>query len=211
MKSVLRSVKPYWIYLILTGKKTVEVGKDFPKSAEWNKVVEMYCSKDMRSFNRIPEKDREWMRKYLGKVACRFVCDRIEEFHEWQLSPQGRFQEAEQKDLDNFLKESCLSYEEVCAYRKKLPYYKPLYSWQISDLKIYDKPKELSEFYVVDNEAVKQCEYRNKCYINPYLTNGGWLNGTYSCSYNGEHEFCTKCKVKPLTRPPQSWCYIEEV
>ena len=78
MKSVLRSVKPYWIYLILIGKKKVEVGKNYPKSSEWNKVVEMYCSKDMKSFNRIPAEDREWMRKYLGKVACRFVCDRIE-------------------------------------------------------------------------------------------------------------------------------------
>lgn len=199
MKSVLRSVKPYWIYLILTGKKTVEVGKDFPKSAEWNKVVEMYCSKDMRSFNRIPEKDREWMRKYLGKVACRFVCDRIEEFHEWQLSPQGRFQEAEQKDLDNFLKESCLSYEEVCAYRKKLPYYKPLYSWQISDLKIYDKPKELGEFFVKG-----ECENFDFCPgCSNFYQGRGWLDGS-TCDEDG----CITFGIKPLTRPPQSWCYV---
>lgn len=59
MKSVIRSAKPYWIYLILTGKKTIEVGKDFPKSKDWNKVVEMYCSKDMKSFNRVLKKERE--------------------------------------------------------------------------------------------------------------------------------------------------------
>ena len=191
MKSVLRSVKPYWIYLILTGKKTIEVGKNAPKSEDWNKVVEMYCSKDMRSFNRIPEKDREWMRKYLGKVACRFVCDRIDEFYEWQLSPQGKFQEAEQIDLDNFLKASCLSWEEVCAYRSNLPYYKPLYGWHISDLKIYDKPKELKD--IATRCTVKSCigceHYDLGDYYNP-----------------------SECRVegfKPIKRPPQSWCYVE--
>lgn len=191
MKSVLRSVKPYWIYLILTGKKTIEVGKNVPKSEDWNKVVEMYCSKDMRSFNRIPEKDREWMRKYLGKVACRFVCDRIDEFYEWQLSPQGKFQEAEQIDLDNFLKASCLTWEEVCAYRSNLPYYKPLYGWHISDLKIYDKPKELKD--IATRCTVKSCigceHYDLGDYYNP-----------------------SECRVegfKPIKRPPQSWCYVE--
>lgn len=191
MKSVLRSVKPYWIYLILTGKKTIEVGKNVPKSEDWNKVVEMYCSKDMRSFNRIPEKDREWMRKYLGKVACRFVCDRIDEFYEWQLSPQGKFQEAEQIDLDNFLKASCLTWEEVCAYRSNLPYYKPLYGWHISDLKIYDKPKELKD--IATRCTVKSC---------------------IGCEHYDLGDYCNppECRVegfKPITRPPQSWCYIE--
>lgn len=186
MKSVLRSAKPYWIYLILTGKKKIEVGKDFPTSADWNKVVEMYCSKDKRSFNRIPKEDREWMRKYLGRVACQFVCDRIEEFHEWQLSPQGKFHEMEQKDLDNFLKASCLSYEEVCAYRENLPYYKPLYVWNISDLKIYDKPKELGEFriYCEDRSCLK-CKRRER----------KWYS--FECSQ--------------LDSPPQSWCYVEEL
>ena len=79
MKAVYRSIKPYWLYLILIGYKTVEVSKTFPKADDWNKEVFLNCSKDMKSFKRIPEKDREWMRKYLGKCACRFVCDSIEE------------------------------------------------------------------------------------------------------------------------------------
>lgn len=32
MRHVLRSIKPYWVYLILKGKKTVEVGKNIPKA-----------------------------------------------------------------------------------------------------------------------------------------------------------------------------------
>lgn len=91
-----------------------------------------------------------------GKVIGEFVCDGIKELHEWQLSPQGKFQEAEQADLDLFLKRSCLSYEEVCTYRKNLPYYKPLHGWHISDFKIYDKPKELGEFIGNNGQPVKR-------------------------------------------------------
>ena len=68
MKSILRSIKPYWLYMILTKHKTIEVAKNFPKSEEWNGIVEMYCSKDMRSFKRIHEKDIVWMSKFFGKV-----------------------------------------------------------------------------------------------------------------------------------------------
>ena len=59
---------------------------------------------------------------------------------------------------------------------------KTIYGWHISELVIYDKPRGLSEFWTI------------KC------TN---KKGT-----------CGKCKtkpncIKPITRPPQSWCYVE--
>ncbi|MCH5315448.1 MAG: hypothetical protein J1E81_06010 [Eubacterium sp.] len=169
MKAVLRSAKPYWIYLMLTGKKKIEVGKDFPKSADWDKTVELYCSNDKRSFNRIPEKDREWMRKYLGKVACRFICLKLEKFTVGSLR------------CDDIEELACLSYSEMLNY-----FYKPNeldgktvkfgYAWHISDLQIYDTPKVLGEF----KQKVKKC-----------------TNGVY---------YSVK---KPLTRPPQSWQYVE--
>lgn len=74
---VVRSVKPYYFYLICEGLKKYEVGKDMPKNSDWDKTVELYCSKDMQSFKRIPEECREKYRKYLGKVGARFVCDDI--------------------------------------------------------------------------------------------------------------------------------------
>lgn len=173
MKSVLRSAKPYWIYLILTGKKSVEVGKDFPKSEDWNRVVEMYCSKDKRSFNRIPEKDREWVRKYLGKVACRFVCDKIDTF---TPTEHGIC-------INRFLSlyESCLSVEEMREYANG----KQIYGWHISDLKIYDKPKEMGEFRKLCHYKISFCLGENCEY---------W-------GYSGCENF--------LTKPPQSWCYVE--
>lgn len=195
MKSVLRSVKPYWLYLILTGKKTVEIGKSCPQAKDWNKVVEMYCSKDMRSFNRIPEEDKEWMRKYLGKVIGEFVCDRVDRIDKrginnnfdycyLSLNEWGNDDiEIEIKDI----KESCVPKNELNAYGANSSC---LYAWHISDLKIYDKPKELSEFFArcrIPESKCKCCDYCSE------------LEDRYGRFYN----------IKRVTRPPQSWMYIE--
>ena len=195
MKSVLISIQPYWVFLIIAKamgwkidkEKTIEVRKNFPKAEEWNKLVKIYCSKDRKSFNRIPKEYQPLMQAFLGKVIGEFVCDRIDEFHSYELDPSKRFYDIEKERLDLFLKESCLSYDEVCEYRKNLPYIKPLYGWHISNLKIYDKPKELSEFK-------------------------HWVNDK---DYDGWNEQRTKIVkgfvLRPIERPPQSWCYVEEL
>ncbi len=191
-KSVLRSAKPYWIYLIITGKKIIEVGKDSPKAKDWNKIVEMYCSKDMRSFNRIPEKDRGWMRKYLDKVACRFVCDRIDEY---------AYDVCDGVDIDDDeLLETCLDREEINIYAKG----KTLYGLHITDLKIYDTPKELGEFRTTtfgENDSCNTCE-------NLPTTENGIDYYTARCNHcKKNHEMF----IKKLTRALQSWCYVEEI
>jgi predicted transcriptional regulator len=140
MKAVYRSIKPYWLYLILIGKKTIEVGKSVPKAENWNKEVFLHCSKDMKSFKRIPENHREWMRKYLGKVACRFVCDKIHTIIPHFDKPD--FCNQYRCDWKWGEGTACLSFTEMNDYLKG----KQGYGWHISDLVIYDKPRELSEF-----------------------------------------------------------------
>ena len=209
MKAVLRSVKPYWLYLIITGKKTLEVGKSCPQAKNWNKVVEMYCSKDMRSFNRIPEEDKEWMRKYLGKVACRFVCDWIAEL-DCELYNDGSDEEIrsvwyDEDDGERYTEiiartgnhpwlshHACMSWDEFKAYMGEGE--KTFYGWHISDLKIYDKPKELNEFV-----AVQERDYCDGCGV-------AWesCNGDYHCTQK-------HCDGYHLSRPPQSWMYIREL
>lgn len=56
--------------------------------------------------------------------------------------------------------------------------------WNISDLKIYDKPKEISEF----KKHSRECYFDNLGMATP------------KCSE------CTQCN---LTRPPQSYCFVE--
>lgn len=61
------------------------------------------------------------------------------------------------------------------------------YGWHISNLKIYDTPRELSEF-------------RRACKNDWYCE---------SCAMYREHEeICGNASLR-LRRPPQSWCYVE--
>lgn len=175
--AVLISIRPKYCELIANGEKTIEVRKTRPRITTPFKCY-IYCTKD---FYR--KGDGYFQGKYCGKVIGEFVCDKIDEFHEWQLSPQGKYQKEEQHDLDVFLCESCLTFEKVVKYRETLPYCKPLYGWHISDLVIYDKPKELSEFYNYDTT-----------YNNAF----GWA-------------FSEEEKRIYLKRPPQSWRYVQEV
>lgn len=178
MRSVLISIKPKWCELIASGKKTVEVRKTRPKIEAPFKCY-IYKTFDGR-INTI-----DMLENNLGKVIGEFVCDKIDKFHEWQLSPQGKYQKAEQHDLDIFLLESCLTFEQVAKYRENLPYFKPLYGWHISDLVIYDKPKELSEFAKICN---------HNCFA--------------PCPYYQGKEY--ECEKPIITGPPQSWCYCVE-
>lgn len=207
MKAVYRSIKPYWLYCILIGKKTIEVGKTFPKADDWNKEVFLHCSKDMKSFKRIPEKDREWMRKYLGKCACRFVCNRIDRIGKRGINNNFDYcylslnvfgnDDIEIEITD--IKKSCISKSELNAYGASSGC---LYAWHISDLVIYDKPMEILEFIMPSKIG---CCNEGKCRGCKYLDRGNGYNIEDDCNA----KFSTD-EFKPLRRPPQSWCYVED-
>lgn len=162
MKAVLRSIKPYWFYLICEGRKTIEVGKNKPTSEDWDKITYLYCSKDIKSFNRIPKEHREKYRKYLGKVGATFVCDEI-------ICCQAYYGEGGLKHLtnifDNELQQTCLTAYELFDYivgKEKLG---TGWLWCISELKIYDEQRELSEFRNLKGEPIKRA-YQSWGYIN---------------------------------------------
>jgi hypothetical protein len=68
---------------------------------------------------------------------------------------------------------------------------KTIYGWHISDLVIYDELRELSEFYNNCNGLCFDSSIKYKCIsFNP--------DNPYACDH-----------IKPITRPPQSWCYVE--
>lgn len=200
MKSVLISIHPQWVEKIASGEKTIEVRKTAPKEVPFKAYI--YCTKDRKNLlpiehGKVLEKVNFWENTDayygFGKVIGEFICNEVEEFHEWELSPQGKFADFERERLENFLTAACLSEEEVVRYRENLPYFKPLYGWHISDLKIYNKPKELSEFY-------RPCSYSGICYsCNRFRPNG---------TPNDEpNDFCDG----EIIRPPQSYMYVENV
>ena len=175
MKSVLASLKPYYYYLIGEGIKKIEVRKNTPKASDWNKDVLFYMSKDVKSFAKIPKELQEKYRKHFGEVGMQIVCDEV---YEW------KYDYCDGVDIDDdLILDTCLDREDINLYAKG----KPLYGWHISDLKIYDKPKPIMQFY-------KPCpiEWKNCPVCEFYSTNTG-------------------CCMNNIERPPQSYMYVEEL
>ena len=152
MKSVLISIRPQWCELIASGKKTIEVRKTAPKLETPFKVY-VYQTK---------HKGKSIVSEALntvyggGKVIGEFVCDRIREII--PLGLRGFKLGAE------WLKEMCLSKEQLDEYGGL----KTLYSWHITEPKLFDKPKELGEFRKVClNGKCSDCIYEECKIIRP--------------------------------------------
>lgn len=162
MKSVLISIQPRWCALISSGIKTVEVRKTKPKLDVPFKCY-IYCTKgkehDPHSLLEIHATDGK-IRKGNGKVIGEFVCDGTDTFTPTEKGVSIKRFRA--------LLDTQLTVSEIRTYLAG----KDGYSWHISNLVIYDVPKELSEF--------------KHCGVNYHFD-------------------------PQVTRPPQSWCYVEEV
>lgn len=196
MKAVLMSIKPYYVFLIIARimgldiplEKTIEVRKNIPTSNEWNRHSVIYCSKDKKSFHRIPAEYQSFMRRFLGKVIGEFICDRIDEIC-LECSDWSKLRPAEIPYIG-------LTDKEIVEY---LGNGKTGYGLHISNLKIYDKPRELSEF----NDYCKYQGMTKEC----LREDGEFCNYSYEYITLIHHIKCEKV----LTRPPQSWCYVEEL
>lgn len=209
MKSILISIKPKYCELIAKGEKTIEVRKTRPKIETPFKCY-IYCTKDNTD---ICPKRTSWKADKTGfqhimngKVIGEFVCDEIYQYTTCDAKDGVDISDGEMTRM------SCLTKYEIKNYELS-PGHFGVFGWHISDLIIYDKPKELSEFVVIDKDMLKECSYRLRAYNNPDFTNGALLKGTYVCNNSFEPDFCRgQCGIatKPLTRPPQSWCYVVE-
>ena len=135
--TIILSIKPYYLYLILIGQKTIELRKSFPQRKEWDKTAFLYCTKDMKSFAQIPEEDQGWMRDKLGKIACKVVIDDIDKV----FCAYGTLY-CEKNSQPNKLEQLCLTIDEVRNYlgKKRIGY-----DWHIAFLLLFE-PRELTEF-----------------------------------------------------------------
>lgn len=88
-------------------------------------------------------------------------------------------------------KVACVSTEDIREYSGKN--YDNIIEMKISDLKIYDKPKELSEFK--KPYKARPCELGKYC--EDMICEG-------TCKGN-------ICPCEKISRPPQSWCYVEDI
>lgn len=138
-KAVLISIKPEWCEKIFAGKKTIEIRKSTPKLKPPFKCY-IYCTKD--GFKSIFQDGAAFLSHNAhvcnGKVVGEFVCDHLCQI---RVFSDGAIQGYH----FNKLEDSCLSYDEIAEYIGAG--YKGS-GWHISNLVLYDKPKELSNFEV---------------------------------------------------------------
>lgn len=152
-KAVLISIRPEWVKKILAGEKTLEVRKTRPKM-ETPFKCHIYCTNSGVAMGM-------WGKH--GKVVGEFVCDKIDCVDIPYPAFMGKLDK-------HWTEDSCCTYYQLHRYF----YHDRAYFWHISNLKIYDDPKQLNEFMGLRK---------------------------------------TKFGYAPveIKRPPQSWCYVEEL
>ena len=194
--AVLLSIQPKWCELIASDKKTVEVRKTRPKLKTPFKVY-IYCTKDKKNkffppitqqvLNKAP-KDYVVDTRGNGKVIGEFVCDDVA-----KIIKDGSCFIAEgrsEAETNRIARLSCLDFDDMNKYLGE----KSGYAWHISNLVIYDQPKELSAFH---NFCEKYPSCDDSCEYYAWTAEGG--------------SECMCDTKKPFIRPSQSWRYAEEV
>ena len=169
--AVLISIRPKWCEKIISGEKKIEVRKTRPKLIPQFKCY-IYCTQSAYMLWILKEMERSLHPDKIadvfkaakcggayrgnGKVIGEFLCDQIIEDRTYGHN-------------EEFYRAACMSAYDAAAYAMQ----SPMYGWHISDLRVYDHPRDLWEF-----TGLRQTKY-------------GLAPG-------------------PITRPPQSWRYVEE-
>lgn len=144
MKGILWAIRKPHTDNIISGKKTIEVRKFIPKNLTPETPNFIYETKANGG---------------CGKVIGEFKCDKINEYHLdiYQPFEDVRYYDIQEPDLW----ETCLTDDDLEEYGNG----KTLYGLHITDLKIYDKPKELSKFKNLQGVQIKR-PFQSWGYIN---------------------------------------------
>lgn len=196
-KAIMLSIRPKWCEKIASGEKTIEVRKTRPK-LETPFRCYIYCTQASVKYQticgcQVLNSDELYRHPWYGikhgysielmlcenytkdnflngKVIGEFTCDRI-----YELAPLNHAP-------DDVEKQACLTREEIVNYLKGTGY-----GWHIVNLKIYDVPRELSEF-------------RRACPNSWYCE---------SCAMHWENNGTCGNESLQIKRAPQRWCYVE--
>lgn len=175
MTAVMLSIKPQWCELIASGEKTLEVRKNSPKLKT---PFKCYIYRTKGKVKHIL--NGKWFNMPVGgSVIGEFICDSI-------ITMSVEYSDTNSRLALKEFYGTCLTDKQIIDY---LGNGVTGYAWHISNMKIYGKSKELSEF-------------RRPC-ANDLLCE--------NCAmFRNRTETCGNVALR-LTRPPQSWCYVEEL
>jgi len=178
MKTILMSIQPKWVKKIISGEKIIEVRKTAPKEVPFK--VYIYCTGvknlNLTEYVKLHSETGGAIDYWHGKVVAEFVCDEVDTIP------------VDSEAFAAISKPACLTTDELIEYCSG----KDMYGLHISNLKVYDEPKKLSDFRKPDTSCG---------FYNPDLER-------CDSGYN-----CERCVYNDLTitRPPQSWQYVQEL
>lgn len=186
MKAILLTCSPYECYKLLTGDLSILVRKVKPKC---DLPIDVYisCGKEEYPEVTLYSQENEFG-GYMehtgnGKVVAKFTLNKVEEIicrpicGEWECY-------TETLGYSEIAKASCLENRKIVHYLKV----KNGYAWHIDNLKVFDKPRELSEFEIY-------CSPKKKCCKCKYVYK-------YACGQ-------IACDKPKLTKASARWCYVE--
>lgn len=205
-KAVMISIRPEWVEKILSGEKTLEIRKHGPNLETPFKCY-IYCTKAPKGWFRFSSPPV----RLDTKVVAEFTCDKITQYEAELWDDKTHESICEFYKPDDFDEYGELEHRLIaqsndpnwgnnpiskasCVGVRKLRKYlgtgfHEFTGWHISGLKIYDQPKSLSEF-------------RKPCHNEFYCE---------TCAMYYENTGHCGNAALMITKPPQSWCYVEEV
>ena len=203
MKSILISIRPEWCSLIVQGKKTLEVRKTRPKIETpfrcyiyctnkkpflvWGEVFRWNWDTEFtRLYGYSRKKAEEIWDVFNGRIMGEFICD--------DIRYADAFNFIVKEDGEKALEGSCIDKADLFEYLgwengRPRAECTPFYRWHISNLIIYDQPRKIGEF-------------RRICHNDLYCE---------SCAMHYTHNGNCDNYSLQVRRPPQSWCYVEEL
>lgn len=189
MKAIMISIKPKWCAKIMNGEKTIEVRKNKALANAIQNLIDengyadiyVYCSKGktlQKQCSKIvngkmidvhwnTDKNEGGFGGFNGKVLFKFSCYKVEEIKN-NLAMRFFTESANEKELSE---KSCLNGDKLFWYLapQELKVKCCGYAIYISNLEIFDKPKELSEFYnIVPSKLplTREIKYLTKAPLN---------------------------------------------
>ena len=226
-KATLISIRPQWVGKILNGIKKDEIRKGTTIGKAINKLIAeqgvapmlIYCTKDTSKGYLVEEKQYKDYSKIEyelettneikgvnanrilnGKVVARFNATAEEISYNYRSDFTSVYTDT--LNTEDLEKQACLTRHEFAKYLKG----DYGYAIHINDLEIFDKPKEISEFYKVGYE-------NSVIATKKYILNA--MNREERRRYKTEIDLKINNEIAAikdnykLTRAPQSFCFIE--
>ena len=143
MKAILLSIRPEWCNLIIRGQKTLEMRRTSPKLETPFKCY-VYCTKSKSKTGWLLIAPGKGWQRLDGNIIGEFTCDKIE-----KIVHIGTMMDINILTLDGWYKPADALLQAACLTEETAKKYLQGhngYGWHISDLKIYDRPRPLSDF-----------------------------------------------------------------